>query len=145
MPAYGTHYWSPTYCHAQGLAAQRWFGGVRVFTPAWCGVHPWALASGRIHGRRLGQSRLGSAHRRGDRSLDRLASRFPPYVYGDNVIYQNNNVYYGSQPVATQQEYYQQAVDIADSQSTSAAGGGAPKWLPLGVFGLIAEGQKSPT
>ena len=40
--ALGTHYWSPTYCHAQGLAAQRWWHGSGVFTSTWCGSHPWA-------------------------------------------------------------------------------------------------------
>ena len=40
--ASGTHYWSPTYCHAQGLAARRWWHGSGVFTSTWCGSHPWA-------------------------------------------------------------------------------------------------------
>ena len=74
------------------------------------------------------------------------------YDYGNNITYQNGDVYYGSQPVETQQQYYQQAVDLAASQanvassSTTAAtdSGTATQWLPLGVFGLMAEGQQTP-
>ena len=49
-----------------------------------------------------------------------------------------------AQPVATQQEYYQQAVDIAGTQSSAAASGSAQQWLPLGIFGLILQGQQTP-
>ena len=46
---------------------------------------------------------------------------YVPYDYGDDVTYQNNYVYYGSEPVATEQEYYQQATAIAGSQPGAAA------------------------
>jgi hypothetical protein len=81
---------------------------------------------------------------------------YAPFDYGQNVTYQDNYVYYGSQPVATEQQYYQQAAAIAASQPSTAgsdastASGSAaelgqdPQWLPLGVFGLIAAGQKTP-
>jgi hypothetical protein len=65
------------------------------------------------------------------------------YVYGDNVTYANDYVYYGSQPVATQQQYYQGAVTLADSGSADDASQDS-KWLPLGVFGLMTSGQKTP-
>ena len=57
-------------------------------------------------------------------------------------------MYYGTQPVETQQAYYQQAADLAASNaspvSSSAEAGSDPQWLPLGVFGLMAEGEKTP-
>ena len=37
------------------------------------------------------------------------------YDYGNNVTYQGDQVYYGDQPVATADQYYQQASDIAQS------------------------------
>ena len=44
----------------------------------------------------------------------------------------------GDQPVATAEEYYQQAEQIADAGAASAN----EDWLPLGVFAVVAdEGQ----
>jgi hypothetical protein len=57
------------------------------------------------------------------------------YDYGENVTYDDGNVYYGDQPVASAEQYYDQAGQIADA-------GGQPQseeWLPLGVFAVIAE------
>jgi hypothetical protein len=56
------------------------------------------------------------------------------YDYGENVTYQDGNVYYGDQPVASDEQYYNQADQIA-------AAGEEPQneeWLPLGVFSVIA-------
>ncbi|HEX4140623.1 MAG TPA: hypothetical protein VHY09_09770 [Candidatus Methylacidiphilales bacterium] len=69
-----------------------------------------------------------------------------PYNYGENVYYQGDQVYYGDQPVATADQYTQQAAAIAASapnippQNTD--------WMPLGVFALTQDGQAtgvSPT
>jgi len=37
------------------------------------------------------------------------------YDYGSNVIYEGDNVYVNGDPVATQEEYTQQAITIADT------------------------------
>ena len=37
------------------------------------------------------------------------------YSYGDNVYYQDDQVYYGTQPIATAEEYAMQAEAIATS------------------------------
>jgi hypothetical protein len=62
-----------------------------------------------------------------------------PYSYGENVYYANDQVYYGDQPVATADEYTQQAATIAasapDIQPQNA------EWMPLGVFALTQDGQ----
>ncbi|MFZ1936515.1 MAG: protocadherin, partial [Thermoguttaceae bacterium] len=57
------------------------------------------------------------------------------YDYADNVKYDNGIVYYGDEPVASAEQYYTQADQIADS-------GAKPQnqeWLPLGVFAVISE------
>ena len=64
------------------------------------------------------------------------------YDYGDNVTYQDGDVYYGSQLAGTQQQYYQEAANLAGADP--AADSGQAQWMPLGVFGLIAQGQKTP-
>ncbi len=146
----GTRYFSPTYFHAQGLAAARWCNGAGVFTPAWCGAHSWAwqpvgyttAAWATAAWRAATWPVLGSW----------LAWNATPayYDYGDNITYQNDSVYYGSQPVATEQQYYQDAVNLAASSASPAAANTNAetdqqrKWLPLGIFGLMADGQKTP-
>jgi hypothetical protein len=57
------------------------------------------------------------------------------YDYGENIYYEGDQVYSGGQPVATGEEYYQQASAIA----TAAPPAAQPQdsdLLPLGVFAL---------
>jgi hypothetical protein len=61
------------------------------------------------------------------------------YNYGENVYYQDNSVYYGDQPVATSEEYAQQAEAIATSiPETKSA---EEDWMPLGVFAIAPDGE----
>jgi hypothetical protein len=59
------------------------------------------------------------------------------YDYDEGIYYEDGSVYYGDQAVATEEEYYDQAAQIA-------ATGEAPQneeWLSLGVFAIAKEGQ----
>jgi hypothetical protein len=61
------------------------------------------------------------------------------YNYGDNVYYQGDQVYYGDQPVATADEYAQQAAAIvADVPATKPA---TADWMPLGVYAVTNDGE----
>jgi hypothetical protein len=74
------------------------------------------------------------------------------YDYGANVTYQGDQVYYGDQPVATTDQYYQQASDIAQSipaapapdPASPAPSAAGSDWMPLGVFSLV-QGDQSDT
>ncbi|MBI4965965.1 MAG: hypothetical protein HY913_21985 [Desulfomonile tiedjei] len=57
------------------------------------------------------------------------------YDYGENVYYDGDDVYVSGSQVATAQQYYQQASDIATAapEPTSTP---EDDWLPLGVFAL---------
>ncbi|MCS7470628.1 hypothetical protein NZK35_28590 [Stieleria sp. ICT_E10.1] len=63
------------------------------------------------------------------------------YDYEQNVVYEDGNVMYEGEPVATEEEYYSQAEAIAE------AGGETQdeEWLPLGVFAIIAETDQTQT
>ena len=50
------------------------------------------------------------------------------YNYGTNVTYQGDQVYYGDQPVATADQYYQQASSLA--ASTPAPDPNSGDWMP---------------
>jgi hypothetical protein len=63
------------------------------------------------------------------------------YDYGTNVTYDDNQVYYGDQPVATADQFYQQASDIASGAPNASPDEG--EWKPLGVFGLVQGEQAS--
>lgn len=63
------------------------------------------------------------------------------YDYGNNVAYDEGMVYQDGQPVATAEEYYDQANQIA-------AEGESPQnqdWLPLGIFAVIANEDQTQT
>jgi hypothetical protein len=66
-----------------------------------------------------------------------------PYSYGEDVYYTDDQVYSGDQPVATAEEYAQQAEAIATTEPTAAPEKG--DWLPLGVFAITQDGQASGT
>ena len=139
---YGTHYFSPTYTHAQGLTAQRWWNGADVFTPGWAAGHPWGWCPGGYTAAAwaTAASRTATWPAIGTWLGWNLTPAY--YDYGENITYQNNYVYYGDQPAATTEQYYQQAVDLASANTATSSD--ETQWLPLGVFGLMADGNTSP-
>ena len=62
------------------------------------------------------------------------------YNYGGNVYYDNSTVYNDGQPVATADEYAQQAMAIAESVPEPSA---SVEWMSLGVFALTQDGEPS--
>jgi hypothetical protein len=63
------------------------------------------------------------------------------YSYGEDVYYSDDQVYSGEQPVATTEEYAEQAATIASSAPSETSE--KAEWLPLGVFALTQDGQAS--
>ena len=64
------------------------------------------------------------------------------YDYGNNITYQGDQVYYGGQPVATADQYYQQASTLGRERSSPDPNSG--EWMPLGVFALVQKDQSDP-
>jgi len=66
------------------------------------------------------------------------------YNYGTNVVYRDNYVYVDDQPIATTDDYYQQAETIAGSvpEDSLPEDGDAEQieWMPLGVYAIAEEG-----
>jgi len=66
--------------------------------------------------------------------------------YGNNITYQNENVYYGSQPVDTTSAYYNEAQTLAQSVPvTEAEISDKDGWKPLGVFSMVQGEQTNTT
>jgi hypothetical protein len=57
------------------------------------------------------------------------------YDYGENITYQDGSVCYDGQPVATEEQYADQAQQFADAGRT-AQPPEDEKWQPLGVFAM---------
>ena len=62
------------------------------------------------------------------------------YAYGDNVYYNEEQVYYGDQPVATAEDYANQAAAIA-AAAPENLNPQASEWMPLGVFAVTQDRQ----
>lgn len=60
------------------------------------------------------------------------------YVYGDSVTVENGQVYVGEESVATAEQYYAEANEIADAGKETRD----VDWLPLGVFAVVTKDQE---
>ena len=63
------------------------------------------------------------------------------YDYGENVTYEDGTVYKGEEAVASAEQYYNEANDIANSGQSPEN----EEWLPLGVYAIISEPTQTET
>ncbi|MHB1036664.1 MAG: hypothetical protein ACYC0Y_18755 [Pirellulales bacterium] len=133
-----------SFVNGQFVGGRTWAGVNRAynrwgyFTPGWHGRYPgawwpgrwavvataWAVPTWAVVGPYCGYGESGTY-----------------YDYGQNVTYVDNTVYYGDQPVASAEQYYDQAGQIADSGATAQD----EEWLPLGVFAVVADPAQTQT
>ncbi len=73
------------------------------------------------------------------------------YDYGNSLVYQGDEVYQDGQPIASADDYYQQASDLAaagQSDTDQPVSVNQPAtgddWTPLGVFSLV-QGEQNDT
>jgi hypothetical protein len=59
------------------------------------------------------------------------------YDYGDGIYYEDEQVYMNGKPVASAEEYYQQASELATGAPPAQTS--ESEWLPLGVFAVTRE------
>ena len=68
------------------------------------------------------------------------------YDYGNNISYQGDNVYYGSQPIESAAAYYSQAQNLAESGTvTVAQASQKDAWKPLGIYSMVEGSQTNTT
>jgi hypothetical protein len=102
------------------------------FAPGWYGRYPGAWWPGRWA---VATTAWATAAWATTGSYCGCSGEGTYYDYGENVTYEDNTVYYGDQPAATAEQYYDQAGEIASSGQTPEN----EEWMPLGVFAVIAE------
>ncbi len=135
---YGTQAVSSSVAAARASAVRDSFHGYGMFGQNWYGDHPGAWYAAGWH--------RGANYAWNTATWPAVGAwcGWPEdeqpvyYDYGSNITYQGDQVYSGGQPVASANEYYQQA-------ATLAQGAPAPDpnddWMPLGVFSLVRGNQ----
>jgi hypothetical protein len=63
------------------------------------------------------------------------------YDYGSTVVYEDNRVFYNGEPVATAEEYADQAINLAEV-GQAAKPAEEEEWQALGVFALVQGEEK---
>ena len=124
---------------ARGAAVRNSYNGYGMYGHGWYAANPRAWAP---TGWAAGQAWRAAAWPTVGASLGWDTTEPVPYDYGTNITYQDDQVYQGDQPVATADQYYQQAATLA--QSAAAPDPSASDWTPLGVFALVENDQSEP-
>jgi hypothetical protein len=127
-----TYYVATGARQAQAVAVRRGFVHYNVFRPTWFTAHPaaWRAAAWTTAAFWTGATWAALARTCGYPAEPYL------YDYGTTIVYEGNQVYYDGEPVATAQEYADQATAIANvGQKASPAAD--QEWAPLGVFGMV--------
>jgi hypothetical protein len=127
-----TVYVPPARLPVQGAYVRRSFVHYNAFQPTWYTAHPhaWRAAAW-----------TAAAFWRGAAWATVASScGYPPapvvYDYGSTIVYVDNRVYYNGEPVATAEEYTDQAAAIAD-RGEQAQPTEKDEWISLGVFGMV--------
>jgi len=122
---------------ARGATVRSSYNGYGMYGDAWHAANPGAWAA---TGWKAGYAWTPATWPTVGASMGWAAGVQPvAYDYGNNVTYRDDHVYYGSEPVATADQYYQQASKLAQSASTADAK--ANEWIPLGVFAFVQKEQ----
>ncbi len=174
---HNTYNYSPTYMNNRGLAVRNGFNGYDHFwghgwwghypgcwyAPGWGASTAWMITDWSMMAGMLAMS-----------AMTPLFYGYGGGGGGGSVTYNNNNVYYNDQPVASADEYYNQAQTLATQgptapnytspMLTSTSGAVPPavpsdfntktvakvdkkntEWKPLGVFSLVQGDQTNST
>ena len=120
--------------HWRDQSADRWHGGDQWFDRDWWNNHHWNYPY------YPNFNYWGAAAWPGVSGWVDYGWQQPVYYnYGDNVYYQDDQVYYGDQPVATTAQYADQAYAIASNLPKETPK--AEDWMPLGVFAVTTDGE----
>ena len=136
--AHSTAFWSHSYMTNRAGFVRSGFGYYNCFRPGWYNLHPgcW-FATGWL---------AGAAWATPSWTVVNNYLGFGPqpytYNYGDDIVYQDNNVYVAGQPAGTAEQYAQQATTIAEAGQTASAPKDAD-WQALGVYALVQGEEKT--
>jgi hypothetical protein len=136
--ARGTYYRSTTAIRGQGVAVRQAVAGYGCFRPGWYVQHPgaWA-AAGWAAGAVWRAATWGACS-----DYCGCGEEAAYYDYGENVVYQDDGVYFNGEKVYGAEEYAEQATAIAET-GKDAKVSQDEDWLPLGVFAMVQGDEKT--
>jgi hypothetical protein len=133
---HATRYVSPVALRTNAAYVRTGFA-YTSFTPAWYRLHPTAWVAPRWVGRGIWVAPAWPA-------VSVWCGVTAPsisYDYGSTVVINDNRVYVNGEPVATTEQYADQATQFAD-RGRQAKPAENEEWQPLGVFGMIQSDEK---
>jgi hypothetical protein len=132
-----TQFWGPTQLPAWGASVRGNFVHWNTFNRGWYGVHPGAWHAARWTAATVWAGTTWAALS--------SACGYPAqpivYDYGSTIVYQGDQVYINGDPVATVDQYADQAAQIA-AEGAEANAPADQEWMPLGVFGMVQGEEK---
>jgi hypothetical protein len=132
-----TTYANTTALRAQGVYVRKSFVAYNSFSPTWYRAHPAAW--------RVPAWPAATFWRWTPYVTVATFCGYPAtpviYDYGTTLVYEDNRVYYNAEPIATADEYADQAIQIA-AVGQAAKPSDKEEWTPLGVFGMIQGDEK---
>lgn len=132
-----TRYVAAGTLHGNAVVVRNGFAHYNCFRPNWYVAHPnaWRAAAWTAATFWTGAAWGSLVNSCG------YAAEPAYYEYGSSIVYQDNQVYYGAEPVATAEEYAQQASSIA-AVGQEAKVSDKEEWIALGVFGMVQGEEK---
>ena len=133
-----TVYRSAAVVRGQGIYVRQSVGRYPCFRPGWYARYPAAwFAAGWV------ASAVWRAPTWASYSTFATYQAAPVYYnYGENVVYQDDGVYFGADKVASYEQYEQQAAALSDA-GREARTSKDDDWLPLGVFAMVQGDEKT--
>jgi hypothetical protein len=132
---HATGYISPTYMRNSAVAI-RTARPYPYFTPGWYGAHAAAWVAPRWVAPVWAVPAWATVS-----SFVGVTAPPANYDYGSTVVINDNSVYVNGEPAGTAADYAAQAAAIADT-GRAAQPAESDEWQPLGVFGMIQEGEQ---
>jgi hypothetical protein len=134
----GTVHWGATTLPAYGTQVRAGFVHRTAFTPAWYQAHPSAwFTAGWVAGRAWAVPQYTTVA-----TFVRLPPQPVYFDYGTNVVYTDRVVYVDGEQVATEEEYYAQAEQLA-AAGRAANADAKDEWQPLGVFAMVRGDEET--
>jgi hypothetical protein len=135
---HGTRFVAAGTLPAQGVYVRRGFVHYHTFIPSWYRAYPnaWKAAAWTT----AATIWTGATWAALSSSCGYPAEPVT-YDYGTTLVYEGDQVYYNGEPVATAEEYSQQATRIA-SHGVDAKLPDSEEWTALGVFAMVQGEEK---
>ncbi len=129
----GTYYRSAAVIRGQGVNVRQAVARYPCFRPGWYTQHPGAwFAAGWVASTAWRAATWDTCATYCSLNIDAPIY----YDYGDNVVYQDDGVYFDGNLAYTTEQYAQRAADLAEA-GRKAQATKDEQWLPLGVFAMV--------